>query len=68
MRKHFIDDRLDTLVAVQQASDLADWRLYLADWWVTVRGVQGRGCDDGGALKMQGHKQRQEDRKWVCDY
>eukprot|EP00775_Hariotina_reticulata_P003709 gene3709-3972_t len=31
-RKHFIDDRLDTLTAVQEAADLRDWNLYLADW------------------------------------
>lgn len=28
---HFVDDRLDTLLAVQQAG-LKDWNLYLADW------------------------------------
>jgi hypothetical protein len=33
IRKHFIDDRLDTLTAVQEAADLRDWNLYLADWY-----------------------------------
>ncbi len=31
-RLHFVDDRLDTLLAVRQAVDLRDWNLYLADW------------------------------------
>ncbi|KAF8063748.1 hypothetical protein HT031_003605 [Scenedesmus sp. PABB004] len=31
-RKHFVDDRLDTLRAVQRAGGLDDWQLYLADW------------------------------------
>lgn len=32
-RLHFVDDRLDTLLAVQQAQDLkGQWELYLADW------------------------------------
>ncbi|KAF6253918.1 hypothetical protein COO60DRAFT_369922 [Scenedesmus sp. NREL 46B-D3] len=30
-RLHFVDDRLDTLLAVQQAG-LQGWNLYLADW------------------------------------
>jgi hypothetical protein len=30
-RLHFVDDRLDTLLAVQQAG-LTDWNLYMADW------------------------------------
>lgn len=29
---HFVDDRLDTLLAVQQAGGLDNWKLYLADW------------------------------------
>lgn len=31
-RLHFVDDRLDTLLAVQQSAELKDWNLYLADW------------------------------------
>lgn len=31
-RLHFVDDRLDTLTAVQQQKDLSKWQLYLADW------------------------------------
>eukprot|EP00878_Enallax_costatus_P025300 GHUV01027065.1.p1 GENE.GHUV01027065.1~~GHUV01027065.1.p1 ORF type:complete len:226 (+),score=38.23 GHUV01027065.1:1234-1911(+) len=31
-RLHFVDDRLDTLLAVQKHTDLRDWNLYLADW------------------------------------
>lgn len=32
-RLHFVDDRLDTLLAVQQAQDVKSrWKLYLADW------------------------------------
>eukprot|EP00877_Chromochloris_zofingiensis_P013097 jgi/Chrzof1/8040/UNPLg00085.t1 len=31
-RLHFIDDRLQTLEAVQQQADLGKWNLYLADW------------------------------------
>jgi hypothetical protein len=30
-RLHFVDDRLDTLLAVQQAG-LQGWHLYMADW------------------------------------
>jgi hypothetical protein len=32
---HFVDDRLDTLLAVQQAGGLDHWKLYLADWCVS---------------------------------
>lgn len=35
---HFVDDRLDTLLAVQQAGGLDNWNLYLADWCVDFRG------------------------------
>lgn len=29
---HFVDDRLDTLLAVQRAAGMGSWQLYLADW------------------------------------
>lgn len=35
-RLHFIDDRLETLLAVQHAAGCDKWKLYLADWWVLV--------------------------------
>lgn len=35
-RLHFVDDRLDTLLAIQQAAELKRWNLYMADWQVTV--------------------------------
>eukprot|EP00879_Flechtneria_rotunda_P030245 GHRR01032853.1.p1 GENE.GHRR01032853.1~~GHRR01032853.1.p1 ORF type:complete len:143 (+),score=45.70 GHRR01032853.1:360-788(+) len=32
VRLHFVDDRLDILLAVQQAANLQHWNLHLADW------------------------------------
>ena len=31
-RLHFVDDRLETLLAVREAADMDKWNLYLADW------------------------------------
>lgn len=37
-RLHFVDDRLETLKAAQQAGLGGSWSLYLADWWALAGG------------------------------
>lgn len=63
VRLHFVDDRLDTLLAVAQQQDLAGWNLYLADWGY-VTAAELAEAKRLSRIKVLQLKQLQELLKW----
>jgi len=53
VRRHFVDDRLDTLLAIRAEPQLSSWLCYLATWGYCTDEERSRAATTPGIVLLQ---------------